>query len=51
MKSECTLTLNETFMKTINEHFEFNNDNNKAVLEPRVAPAFAITYFCNHCKY
>ena len=23
--------------------------NNKAVLEPRVSPAFAITYFCNHC--
>ena len=21
---------------------------NKAVLEPRVSPAFAITYFCNH---
>ena len=24
--------------------------NNKAVLEPRVSPAFAITYFCNHCN-
>ena len=23
---------------------------NKAVLEPRVSPAFAITYFCNHCN-
>ena len=23
---------------------------NKAVLEPRVLPAFAITYFCNHCN-
>ena len=23
---------------------------NKAVLEPRVAPDFAITYFCNHCN-
>ena len=22
----------------------------KAVLEPRVSPAFAITYFCNHCN-
>ena len=22
----------------------------KAVLEPWVSPAFAITYFCNHCK-
>ena len=24
--------------------------NNKAVLEPRVSPAFAITNFCNHCN-
>ena len=23
---------------------------NKGVLEPRVSPAFAITYFCNHCN-
>ena len=23
---------------------------NKAVLEPQVSPAFAITYFCNHCN-
>ena len=23
---------------------------NKAVLEPRVLPDFAITYFCNHCN-
>ena len=23
---------------------------NKAVLEPRVSPAFAITYSCNHCN-
>ena len=23
---------------------------NKAVLEPRVSPVFAITYFCNHCN-
>ena len=23
---------------------------NKAVLEPWVSPAFAITYFCNHCN-
>ena len=22
----------------------------KAVLEPRVSPALAITYFCNHCN-
>ena len=26
------------------------NDRNKAVLEPHVSPAFAITYFCNHCN-
>ena len=25
-------------------------DENKAVLEPRVSPAFAIKYFCNHCN-
>ena len=24
--------------------------NNKAILEPRVSPAFAITSFCNHCN-
>ena len=24
--------------------------HNKAVLEPCVSPAFAITYFCNHCN-
>ena len=23
---------------------------NKKVLEPRVSPAFVITYFCNHCN-
>ena len=23
---------------------------NKAVLEPRVSPVFASTYFCNHCN-
>ena len=25
-------------------------ETNKAVLEPRVSPAFAITYLCNHCN-
>ena len=24
--------------------------SDKAVLEPRVSPAFVITYFCNHCN-
>ena len=28
----------------------FYSFNNKAVLEPRVSPAFVITYFCNHCN-
>ena len=31
----------------------FSNNNiifNKAVLEPRVSPAFPCTYFCNHCN-
>ena len=32
---------------TQNYHHFFNN---KAVLEPRVSPAFASTYFCNHCN-
>ena len=27
-----------------------NRKRNKAVLEPQVSPAFAITYFCNHCN-
>ena len=26
------------------------SSQNKAVLEPRVSPAFANTYFCNHCN-
>ena len=26
------------------------HSNNKVVLEPRVSPAFAITYLCNHCN-
>ena len=29
---------------------KFNKFSDKAVLEPRVSPAFAITYFCNHCN-
>ena len=29
---------------------DYNCEYNKAVLEPRVSPAFAITYFCNHCN-
>ena len=29
---------------------QVDNNLNKAVLEPRVSPAFAITYFCNHCN-
>ena len=35
------------------DHFSSNRlkrNVNKAVLEPRVSPAFAITYFCNHCN-
>ena len=36
-------------MKTalVEKHWQCSN---KAVLEPRVSPAFAITYFCNHCN-
>ena len=29
---------------------EVNSLKNKALLEPRVSPAFAITYLCNHCS-
>ena len=25
-------------------------NKNKAIFEPRVSPALAITYFCNHCN-
>ena len=33
------------------ERKEISNEIlNKVVLEPRVSPAFAITYFCNHCN-
>ena len=31
-------------------HNLFKMDRDKAVLEPHVSPAFAITYFCNHCN-
>ena len=31
----------------VSKQFRFHN---KAVLEPRVSPTFAITYFCNHCN-
>ena len=39
----------------IRYHFMFAGSmyapyTNKAVLEPRVLPAFAFTYFCNHCN-
>ena len=31
--------------------FYIHSDNiNKAILEPRVSSAFAITYLCNHCN-
>ena len=30
--------------------FDVKTNQNKAVLEPSVSPAFAITYFCNHCN-
>ena len=39
--SRCTLYEVVPFLYT---------PTNKAVLEPRVSPAFAITYFCNHCN-
>ena len=35
-------------MKIITHHYAVLD--NKAVLEPWVLPAFAITYFCNHCN-
>ena len=31
-------------------YMQISSITNKAVLEPRVSPAFAITYFCNHCN-
>ena len=34
--------------KTKQKKNKSKNTNNKAVLEPRVSPAFAITYFCNY---
>ena len=41
MNTGVRLTLPKALVNTI---------SNKAVLEPRVSPAFAITYFCNHCN-
>ena len=42
------------YCKGLNPNFHIMNyhawSNNKAVLEPRVLPAFAFTYFCNHCN-
>ena len=41
-----------TFNYVFNSRLFLSNSKiahcNKAVLEPRVSPAFAITYFCNH---
>ena len=34
----------------IDNKISLHKGKNKAVLEPRVSPAFAITYFCNHCN-
>ena len=39
------------FLCKLKQHTYFNLAlNNKAVLEPRDSPAFASTYFCNHCN-
>ena len=47
---DCLLSIPE--YKYITMHINKTNKTkqNKAVLEPRVSPAFAITYFCNHCN-
>ena len=43
----CNRLLGSVYQETYWWHWK-NPD--KAVLEPRVSPAFAITYFCNHCN-
>ena len=41
---------NQPTSKQTNKKQPKTKKQNKAVLEPRVTPAFAITYFCNHCN-
>ena len=45
-----TLEITLLRKKQTNKQKQNKNKNNKTVLEPRVSPAFAITYFCNHCN-
>ena len=47
----CIFSRNTKLPKFVNIFREkYSSFTNKAVLEPRVSPAFAITYFCNHCN-
>ena len=41
--------LNQHLMAKLGK-FDLLLSTYKAVLEPRVSPAFASTYFCNHCN-
>ena len=56
LSNKIYLNLINTFVMSKNKHINkkimcfFLESSNKAVLEPRVLPAFAITYFCNHCN-
>ena len=45
-----TTTTNKQTLKHIRNCWFFDVYDNKAVLEPRVSPAFAITFFCIHCN-
>ena len=42
--------LSSNHITNLSYQIVLTNYQNKAVLEPRVSPAFAITYFCNHCN-
>ena len=50
MCANVTLLLTLVFKLSIPFFCTLFQWDNKAVLEPRVSPDFAITYFCNHCN-
>ena len=49
--SQCFMYVEKSGVHLVVEVGHVNDFKvDKAVLEPRVSPAFVITYFCNHCN-
>ena len=47
---KCTMTVRSHIPHCQLEIVHTIDQTRRYVLEPRVSPAFAITYFCNHCN-